>query len=138
MILAGCAHFFSDELRSWSGEQTPESAVEPDRRPEMQARHAAFGSDHWRDVVAAWLALGAHAHTEDFPEKEALRDIRTPTLIVHGDHDDFFPVEVPLELYRLLPDAELCILPQTGHNPPRDRPEWFNQIVLDFLARRAT
>jgi len=60
-----------------------------------------------------------------------------PTLIVHGDRDRYFPVAIPVELYGLLPDAELCILPNTGHFPQADRPEWFNDIVLDFLARRS-
>jgi pimeloyl-ACP methyl ester carboxylesterase len=138
LVLTGCAHVYADELRAWWREQTPESVVAPERRPAMQKSHTALGADHWRTVAAAWIALGEHGHADDFPETEALRGIRTPTLIVHGDRDRFFPVAVPLELYRLVPDAELCILPQTGHVPPIERPEWFNAIVLDFLVRRAT
>ena len=90
----------------------------------------------WRTVVGAWIALGEHAHTEDFPEPEALRGITAPTLILSGDRDRFFPAAMSLELYGLLPDAELCILPGTGHNVPSQRPEWTNEIVLEFLARR--
>jgi pimeloyl-ACP methyl ester carboxylesterase len=86
----------------------------------------------------SWLALADHAHADDFPEQEALRRITAPTLLVHGDRDQFFPVEVPLAMYRLLPDAELCVLPQATHLTFLGRcPEWFNTIVLDFLARRA-
>lgn len=48
----------------------------------------------------------------------------------------FFPVSVPADLHRLLPDAEPCILPNTGHVPPAERLARFNAIVLDFLARR--
>ena len=47
------------------------------------------------------------------------------------------PVEVPVGLYRLLPDAEICLMPNTGHAAQRERLDWFNAIVLDFLARRA-
>jgi len=137
LILAGGSHFYSDDLRAWWRGQTPESVTSKEGRVRLQSSHKALGSEHWRTVVAAWIALGEHTHTDDFPEKEALRDIRTPTLIVHGDRDHFFPVEVPLELFHLLPNAELCILPQTGHMPPDEHPEWFNPIVLDFLARRA-
>jgi hypothetical protein len=81
----------------------------------MRAIHTALGPDHWRSVAAAFIALGELAHADDFPDKDELRGIRTPTPIVHGDRDRWFPVEVPLELYRLLPDAELCLLPRTGH-----------------------
>jgi pimeloyl-ACP methyl ester carboxylesterase len=137
LVLTACTHFYADELRAWWSEQTPESIVPPERRPAMQASHTVLGTDHWRLVAAAYIALGQHAHADDFPEKDELRGIRTPTLIVHGDRDPSFPIEIPLELYRLLPDAELCLLPRTGHGPHRERPEWFNAIVLDFLARRA-
>jgi pimeloyl-ACP methyl ester carboxylesterase len=136
LILAGCAHYYADELRAGWREQTPESVVAPERRAAMQAAHTALGADHWRTVVAAWIALGAHAHADDFPEPGELRAIRAPTLIVHGDRDRFFAVDIPAGLCRLLPDAELCILPQTGHAPPHERPEWFNAITLDFLTRR--
>ena len=136
-VYCAVGHVWSDELRAWLRAQTPESVVGPERRPQLQARHAAEGPDQWRTVAAAWLALGGHAHAEDLPEPEDLRRIQAPTLIVHGDRDRIFPVEVALALYRLLPDAELCVLPQTGHGPPGERPEWFSAIVLDFLARRA-
>lgn len=133
-ILAGGTYFYSDELRTWWRRQTPETIVTD--TAVAQRRHTALGPDHWRSVAEAFIALGTHAHGEDFPEPGELRAISAPTLIVHGDRDFFFPIEVPGELYRLLPDAELCILPSTGHGPPVERPEWFNAIVLDFLARR--
>ena len=90
----------------------------------LRASHPAAGPDGWRSVVSAFLALGTHAHTDDFPEQEELRDIAAPTLVIHGDRDPFFPVAVPTALYGLLPDAELCILPRCGHTPVRERPEW--------------
>jgi pimeloyl-ACP methyl ester carboxylesterase len=72
---------------------------------------------------------------EDFPDPGELQGITTPVLLIHGDRDDLFPVEMPQELYRLLPNAELCILPNTNHVPPEEHPGWFNEITLDFLAR---
>jgi pimeloyl-ACP methyl ester carboxylesterase len=137
LVLAGGTYFYSPELRAWWRTQTPESLIAGTADPEeRKARHVALGPDHWRMVGKAFIALGAHAHGEDFPEAEELRGIASPALIVHGDRDWFFPVAVPTELYRLLADAELCLLPNTGHAPPVERPEWFNAIVLDFLGRR--
>jgi pimeloyl-ACP methyl ester carboxylesterase len=138
LVLCAGSHAYPDELRTWWRTLTPEAWVAPERRPGLQARHTAMGPDQWRALVAAWIALGEHAHDEDFPRPEALRGIAAPALILHGDRDRFFPVEMPLELYRLLPDAELCILPRTGHGVPAERPAWTNAIVLDFLTRRAT
>jgi pimeloyl-ACP methyl ester carboxylesterase len=137
LVLAGGTYFYGPELRSWWRTQTPESLIAGTANPEeRRSRHVALGPDHWRTVGEAFIALGTHAHGEDFPEAEELREIAAPTLIVHGDRDWFFPVAVPTELYRLLPDAELCLLPNTGHVPPVERTEWFNAIVSDFLGRR--
>ena len=101
-----------------------------------QARHTALGPDHWRRLAEAFIALHTHERADDFPTDEELTTIRTPTLIIHGDRDSLFTVEVPAGLYGLLPDAELCILPHTGHVPPAERPDWFNTVALAFLTRR--
>ena len=134
LIFSGGTYYFSDQNRAWWAEQTPDTIVKD--REMAQARHTALGPDHWRRLAEAFIALHTHERADDFPTDEELTTIRTPTLIIHGDRDSFFPVEVPAGLYRLLPDAELCILPHTGHVPPAERPDWFNTIALDFLTRR--
>lgn len=134
LVLAGGTYFYGEEVRAWWRTQTPETLVRD--RDTARARHTALGPEHWREAAVAFIALGTHAHSEDFPEAEELRAITAPTLIIHGDRDFHFPVAIPTGLYGLLPDAELCILPHTGHGTPVERPDWFNSIVLDFLARR--
>jgi pimeloyl-ACP methyl ester carboxylesterase len=143
LVLCGSTYYWSDDVRARvrAQTQTPETflaRLSPEAQASFRARHAAQGPEHWRTVVMSWFALAGHAHADDFPEQEALRRITAPTLLVHGDRDQFFPVEVPLAMYRLLPDAELCVLPDAHHLPNMERcSEWFNTIVLDFLARRA-
>lgn len=50
---------------------------------------------------------------EDLPEA-ALRGIRAPTLIVLGDAD-IMPVEHGAQLARLVPGAQLAVMPGSGH-----------------------
>ena len=69
----------------------------------MRARHTAHGPETWRDVAEALIALGTHAHTDDFPEPETLREITAPVLIIHGDRDELFSVDVPVEPLRAAP-----------------------------------
>ena len=57
---------------------------------------------------------------------------------MHGYRDTALPLDIPTSLYQMLPNAELCLLPNTGHNPPGEQPAWFNAIALDFLHRRYT
>jgi pimeloyl-ACP methyl ester carboxylesterase len=49
--------------------------------------------------------------------REELGGIRAKTLGVHGDRDGFFPVEVPVERYRSIPEPSLWIVPEGGHAP---------------------
>src|SRR3954466_5157600 len=46
-----------------------------------------------------------------------LAAITARTLIVHGDRDPLYPVELALELYRSIPNAALWVVPNGGHGP---------------------
>ncbi len=68
---------------------------------------------------------------------EDYQKITVPTLILLGDRDDSIPIEEALEMYRLIPKAEIAILPASTHYLVWDRPELFANLALDFLKRQA-
>ena len=47
----------------------------------------------------------------------SLSGITTPTLIVYGDRDPLYPVEMALEMHRAIPRSALSIVPSAGHGP---------------------
>lgn len=63
-----------------------------------------------------------------------LENIKVPALLVWGENDAWVPLEFGEMLADNLPDAELLVMPDTGHCPMETRPEEFNQALLDFLA----
>ncbi len=63
---------------------------------------------------------------------DLLRTVRARVLIMGGDHDAI-PLEHTLQIYRALPNAELWILPGTGHGTFVERPDWTDPFVLSFL-----
>ena len=134
ILAAGTYHFFGDNVRAFLLQLAPDT-IDEKWREQLKGVHTALGPDHWRSVVEAHHDLGIHAHAVNFPEAEELGGIKAPVLIVNGDRDPVFPVEVPTSLYHLLSNAELCLLPNTSHWPPEEHPDWFNAIALDFLAR---
>jgi pimeloyl-ACP methyl ester carboxylesterase len=67
---------------------------------------------------------------------EDLRAITAPVLVSHGDRDRFFPVHIPVAMYGAMPNAELCILPATGHSLPVEHPDLFVSLTLQFLERQ--
>ena len=46
-----------------------------------------------------------------------LSTISARTLIVHGDRDPLYPVELALEMYRSIPSSALSVIPNGGHGP---------------------
>ncbi len=65
---------------------------------------------------------------------ERLASITAQTLIVHGDRDHLFPVEIAVEMYRGIPTSYLWVLPNGTHTPFFDgHTESLNEKSLEFL-----
>lgn len=88
--------------------------------------------DRWRELYKRVWSTWTTAWIMD---SEALKKIETPTLVFLAQHDEFFTPEQNAELARLIPKAELAILPGVGHLGYREKAPIFNAIALDFLAR---
>jgi pimeloyl-ACP methyl ester carboxylesterase len=68
---------------------------------------------------------------EDIPA-DSIRGITAPTLVMVGDVDVMRP-EHAVELFRLLPNAKLAVLPGTDHMGLMRRTEWLEPMVSEFL-----
>ncbi|WDR07118.1 alpha/beta hydrolase [Devosia rhodophyticola] len=66
---------------------------------------------------------------------QSLSTISARTLIVHGDRDNFFPVDIPVSIYRSIPDAALWIVPGGDHVPIYDSLIPFTATAMRFLDR---
>jgi pimeloyl-ACP methyl ester carboxylesterase len=67
--------------------------------------------------------------------------VAAPTLVLVGDRDEFVPVEDAVGMYRLLPHAELAVLPGSEHTDfifPPAKVAVIRVPVLDFLLRHST
>lgn len=62
-----------------------------------------------------------------------LATIEAPALVIWGEHDTVVPRTVGEALVERLPNARLAVIAGASHNPMWDRPDAFNQLVLDFL-----
>jgi len=65
----------------------------------------------------------------------ALSQIRCPVLVMAGDHDLIKP-EHTLKIFQSIPQASLCIFPDSRHDVCQQHPEMFNQTVLKFFSRK--
>jgi pimeloyl-ACP methyl ester carboxylesterase len=113
---------------------------------QARAAMAQLGVDSFSDAEWAtqrqWHVQGDDQIRMLFSQMRALKDsyddmaftppllatIAARTLIVHGDRDPLYPVELAMELYRSIPDAALWVVPNGGHGPI------FGEMAAPFTA----
>jgi pimeloyl-ACP methyl ester carboxylesterase len=66
------------------------------------------------------------------PIVDSLAQITQPTLIIWGDCDRIIPVKHAHIAAEKLPNNQLQIFPNCGHNPYLEYPDRFNRSVLEF------
>ena len=105
---------FPDQARAIMRTMTEASRSETEWN-DMRGRHH-LGDDQIR---ALWRFAREFADDRDDMNFDAttLSAIRAKTLIVHGDRDPLYPVELAVELYRGIPEAALWVVPTGGHGP---------------------
>lgn len=81
---------------------------------------------------AAVLELTRTVHRTN--SREAIKGIKTPTLIFWGDQDQAIPRAHALLLQQLIPKSQYRIFKEAGHHPQIEAAEEFNQEVVRFLA----
>ena len=110
----------------------PAAAESPPLREawEKQAYAWLFSDRYWRNEAAVRAAL-RFASTQPFQTVQGflgqidaaiahdatdrLPSLRVPTLVAHGELDQLAPAAGAEEMARLIPGAELLVLPEVGH-----------------------
>jgi pimeloyl-ACP methyl ester carboxylesterase len=103
---------------------------------EMRGRHV-HGDDQIR---ALWRHAREFADDRQDMNFDAasLSAITARVLVVHGDRDPLYPVELAVELYRAIPASALWVVPSGGHGPIfGEQAAAFVATTAAFLARSA-
>lgn len=131
MILVGATIYFPEQAREIMRSRGPESVT-----PEYLERARKIHK-HGDEQIGA-LREQFNGFSESYEDMNFtpphLATIQARTLIVHGDRDQFFPVDIPLEMYRSIPNSSLWIIPNGRHGPHRQHPKEFLRISSLFLA----
>ena len=99
----------------------------------MRQRHK-HGDDQIRALWMQGNALKESYDDMNFTPRDLSR-IAARTLIVHGDRDPLYPVNIAVELYTAIPASYLWIIPNGGHAPIfGNLTNCFVQAALAFLG----
>jgi pimeloyl-ACP methyl ester carboxylesterase len=132
MILVSGTPRFPDATRALfrAAAEAPHS---PEEWTQMRAQHIQGDGQ----IAALWKLPAAFAAdaTDMAFTAEKLAAISAPTLIVAGDRDPLYPVELAVELYRGIRGSALCVVPQGGHGPIfNEQRDEFVRRALHFLS----
>lgn len=130
MVLISATSHFPDQAKAIM-RRASFNTMPPDVR-EMYRACAKRGDEQIRQLIAQFNALSENSDDMHFTAQD-LSAVTARTLIVHGDRDNFFPVEIPVSIYRAIPDAALWIIPGGDHVPVYDPAIPFASTALQFL-----
>ncbi len=95
--------------------------------------------------VAAWLDLEHHALVDAKAKNESANKfiwenfarISSPVLFIAGGADLAAPPTMMRHVATHVPNAEFLVVPDSGHSVYWERPNTFNESVIEFFSRRS-
>ena len=113
-----------DDLPRWFRELGPSyRAVNP------------AGVAKWTEInEKSELGKGARQKLANVVTPEKLETLGVSTLLMTGSADMFTPPSIMRMIARHVPDNQVVIVPECGHSPYWEQPEFFNRTVLEFIG----
>ena len=130
MVLISTTTHFTDQARTIMRRASFDTM--PQEVQEMYRECAKRGDEQIRQLITQFNALHENYDDMNF-NAQSLSTITARTLVVHGDRDNFFPVEIPVSIYRSIPNAALWIIPGGDHVPIFDAKVPFTSTAIQFL-----
>lgn len=133
-----CAALVTESAQSFNEPRTLEgvrAARVAFAQPGQLERLVRYHGDKARWVLEAWTETWLAPAFEHWTLDDELREVRCPTLALHGDADEFGSALHPERIASLVSGpARAVLLAGCGHVPHREQPERVLDEVTRFLA----
>ena len=127
MILEGTTPYDTKEAREIRAQFTFENI------PDTLRQNHIYGEAQVRKLYEQRMKLSSD--NRNFT-KPYLSTIQAKTLIIHGDRDFLFPVDVAMYMYETIPDSYLWVIPNAGHTLVLgDHADDIKRVALDFFTK---
>jgi pimeloyl-ACP methyl ester carboxylesterase len=114
MVLVSATPYFPEQARALMRQ------LSPDNRTDAEWQQMRQWHKHGDEQIRAlWRMANAFKDSYDDMNFTAssLSTITARTLIVHGDRDPLYPINMAMELYASIPRSYLWVIPNGGHGP---------------------
>jgi pimeloyl-ACP methyl ester carboxylesterase len=117
MVLVSATPHFPKELRAAASQFTEDALARlPDADREALRKRHVHGDEQLRRLYEMTRSF-ATSHDDMAFTRAMLQAVTARTLIVHGDRDHLYPVELAIELFRGIPESALWVVPYGTHGP---------------------
>ncbi len=132
MVVVSATMYFPEQARAIM-RQVPKDGDQPQAAWASMREWHKLGDEQ---IVALWN--WTHDLKDSYDDMnftpQTLSLIQAHTLIVYGDRDPLYPVEMGVEMYRAIPRSALWVVPNGGHGPVFvDAAPQFVQVASAFL-----
>jgi pimeloyl-ACP methyl ester carboxylesterase len=131
MVLVSATMDFPEPARAIMRQVAVEN--QPPEQWEIMRKRHRLGDEQ---ILALWKWQRGMADSWDDMNftSRLLGAIEAPTLIVYGDRDFLYPLEMAIDMYRAIPSSALWVVPNGGHGPVfLDAAPQFAETALKFL-----
>lgn len=128
----------SNRLMKQMTDLSPATAIAATRDFLRRCVHVPMDAETFETLLAANMMVppqvrAAMARPADYDD--LLADLDRPALVVHGRQDQVIALAMAEHIAAQVPGARLALMDETGHAPFLERPDQFNAILADFVAR---
>jgi len=130
MVLVSATSYFPAQARPIMRQYA--DTLTPEAWEVLRSRHP--GGDPQIQALLASTSAFADSYDDMNFTPPYFSTITAKTLIVQGDRDPLYPVEISVEMAKAIPQSSLWIVPNAGHGPVfGDRWQEFLQTASAFL-----
>jgi pimeloyl-ACP methyl ester carboxylesterase len=131
MVVVSSTMYFPEQARAIM-RQVPIDNQPPKEWETMRKRHKH--GDGQIMAIWEWLRDMAESHDDMNFTPPSLARITARTLVVYGDRDFLYPIEMAVDMYRAIPQSTLWVVPKGGHGPVfLDAAPLFVKTAMAFL-----
>ena len=117
-------------LGAWFLQRSPERAALYAQINHFNPGSHSVPAAKWREAMDRLVA------PENMLPMATLSSIGCPVMWLVGREDPLVPLVAMREAHELTEGSELAVVDDCGHSTYFEKPEVFNHLVMDFLARR--
>ncbi len=129
-ILVSATSHYPEQARSIM-RQTSFESLPKEQLEGLQVKHL-HGDSQIRQLFEH-----AKAFADDYDDMNftsaVLSTISAKTLLVQGDRDFLYPIDISINMYKSIPNASLWIIPDAGHVPIFKDLDYFSKTAMQFL-----